>query len=146
MNARVLIAGCGFVGAPLAARLAQRGCDVFALRRSEAVAPRGVRPVRADLARIETLGVLPEAIDVIVYMAGPSAPIEAAYRAALDIKPSECRTLNNLGVLLLEHNQLDEAVECFRRGSYLREIRYHMETIFRPGRHITCQIYDFTVF
>ena len=27
-----------------------------------------------------------------------------------------CRTLNNLGVLLLEHNQLDEAVECFRRG------------------------------
>jgi nucleoside-diphosphate-sugar epimerase len=82
MNARVLIAGCGFVGAPLAERLAQRGCDVFALRRSEAVAPRGVRPVRADLARIETLGVLPEAIDVIVYMAGPSAPIEAAYRAA----------------------------------------------------------------
>ena len=41
---------------------------------------------------------------------------EAAYRAALDIEPTECRTLNNLGVLLLEHNRLDEALECFRRG------------------------------
>jgi nucleoside-diphosphate-sugar epimerase len=80
MGARVLIAGCGFVGAPLAERLAERGCDVFALRRSALPAPRGVRSVRADLSKIETLDVLPEGLDVIVYMAGPAAPTEVGYR------------------------------------------------------------------
>lgn len=82
MSARVLIAGCGFVGAPLAERLAERGCDVFALRRSEVPAPRGVRSVRADLSKIETLDVLPGELDVIIYMAGPAEPTEAGYRTA----------------------------------------------------------------
>ena len=82
MSARVLIAGCGFVGAPLAERLAERGCDVFAMRRSAVAAPRGARLLRADLTKIETLDVLPDGIDVLVYMASPSAPNESAYRAA----------------------------------------------------------------
>jgi len=82
MSARVLIAGCGFVGNRLAERLAKRGCDVFALRRSEAPAPRGARAVCADLARIETLDVLPDRVDVVVYSAGAGEPSESAYRAA----------------------------------------------------------------
>jgi nucleoside-diphosphate-sugar epimerase len=82
MSARVLIAGCGFVGNQLAEQLAERGCNVFALRRSDRAAPRGAQAVRADLARIETLGALPERIDIVIYTAGASEPSEAAYRAA----------------------------------------------------------------
>ena len=55
MGERVLIAGCGFVGERLARRLVARGCEVFALRRSEVELPAGVEPVHADLARIESL-------------------------------------------------------------------------------------------
>jgi nucleoside-diphosphate-sugar epimerase len=82
MGTRVLIAGCGFVGTPLAERLAARGCDVFALRRSDAPAPPGAQAVRADLARIETLDVLPDGIGTVVYTAGAGGPSEAAYREA----------------------------------------------------------------
>jgi len=82
MGDRVLIAGCGFVGTRLAERLAQRGCDVFALRRGEVRPPPGVRPLRADLSRLETLDCLPLDIDVVVYAAGAGAPSEEAYRAA----------------------------------------------------------------
>lgn len=82
MSTRVLIAGCGFVGNRLAERLAEGGCDVFALRRSEGPAPRGARAVCADLARIETLDVLPERVEIVVYTAGASESSEAAYRAA----------------------------------------------------------------
>jgi len=82
MGERVLIAGCGFVGERLARRLVARGCEVFALRRREAVLPDGVEAVRADLSRIETLGVLPDKIDVVVYAASAGAPTERAYREA----------------------------------------------------------------
>jgi len=82
MSARILIAGCGFVGSRLAERLAERNCDVFALRRSAGTAPRGSRGIVADLSRIETLDALPEALDVVVYSAGAGAPSEEAYRAA----------------------------------------------------------------
>jgi len=82
MSQRVLIAGCGFVGTSLAERLARRGCEVFALRRSEFRPPPGVRALRADLSRVETLESLPLDIDVVVYAAGAGAPTEEAYRAA----------------------------------------------------------------
>ena len=99
MGARVLIAGCGFVGTPLAGRLAQRGCDVFALRRGDVRPPPGVRPLRADLSRIETLDCLPLDIDAVVYTAGAGAPTEAAYRSAyLDGVDRLFRVLRERGV------------------------------------------------
>ena len=82
MSKRVLIAGCGFVGTSLAERMARQDCEVFALRRSEFRPPPGVRPLRADLSRVETLAALPLDIDVVVYAAGAGAPTEEAYRAA----------------------------------------------------------------
>lgn len=79
--ARVLIAGCGYVGSELAARLADVGHRVHGLRRRPHGLPAGVVPVAADLTRPETLVGLPEA-DVVFYTAAADGPGESAYRAA----------------------------------------------------------------
>ena len=77
---RVLIAGCGYVGAALAERLAQRGHEVFALRRSDR-APLGARLLRADLLRPESLSQLPDDVSTVFYTAAPDAGSEDTYRA-----------------------------------------------------------------
>ncbi|MCE5234286.1 MAG: NAD-dependent epimerase/dehydratase family protein [Mizugakiibacter sp.] len=77
---RVLIAGCGDVGARLAARLVARGDAVWGLRRSARALPPGVRPLRADLADPATLRALPGGITQLVYAATPDVREEAAYR------------------------------------------------------------------
>jgi nucleoside-diphosphate-sugar epimerase len=45
----VLVAGCGYVGARLAALLAEEGETVFGLKRTPAGLPPGVRPISADV-------------------------------------------------------------------------------------------------
>lgn len=87
---RVLIAGCGYVGRALGARLAGAGAEVWGLSRSaaEAAMPPGVRPIAADLADPATLRDLPEELDDAVYAvsAGGSTPeaYEAAYLRGLE--------------------------------------------------------------
>ena len=85
---RVLIAGCGYIGAPTGKRLVERGCTVFGLRRSQAKLPAGVELVRGDLSRLDSLGSLPEGIDTVIYAAGAGASDEAAYRAVYMDGPS----------------------------------------------------------
>ncbi|MCP4039781.1 MAG: SDR family oxidoreductase [bacterium] len=80
--ARVLIAGCGYVGTALAEMLVADGHEVFALKRDPSDLPPGLHPVRADLALPETLGALPAAIDYIFYTAGATGSDEDAYRSA----------------------------------------------------------------
>jgi len=80
--ARVLIAGCGYVGAALGARLALAPHEVWGLRRRNASLPVGVRPIVADLAVPRSLRELPPRLDVVVYMASAGGPDEALYRAA----------------------------------------------------------------
>ena len=76
---RILVAGCGYVGAALAAARTAAGDTVHALRRSEAAPPAGARALRADLTRPETLEGLP-AVDAVVFAPTPDTPDEAGYR------------------------------------------------------------------
>jgi nucleoside-diphosphate-sugar epimerase len=87
----VLIAGCGYVGARLAALLAEEGEDpVFGLKRDPAGLPAGVRPIAADVtdpAGLRTalgaaLGAAGDGPLEVVYAVSPSGGSEDAYRAA----------------------------------------------------------------
>lgn len=79
---RILIAGCGYVGTALAAELAARGHRVWGLRRSAGSLPGRTRALRADVTRPETLDVLPDGLDAVVYAVSSSASTEAGYRSA----------------------------------------------------------------
>ena len=77
--ARVLIAGCGWLGGALGVALAGRGDAVWGLRRNAALLPDAVRPIEADLDDPRTLAALPGPFDVVVYAAAPEAADEASY-------------------------------------------------------------------
>ncbi len=80
---RVLIAGCGYVGAPLGALLAAQGLAVWGLNRAPRTLPPGVTPLRADLTRPAQLeGLLPADLDAVVFLVSPSEGTEAAYSEA----------------------------------------------------------------
>ena len=80
--ARVLIAGCGYVGTALAERLAGAGHQVFALRRSAAEWPAGIVPIRADLSDIDSLRSLPPSLDFVFYAASADGGDDRSYRSA----------------------------------------------------------------
>src|SRR5262249_51312038 len=61
--ARVLIAGCGYVGTALAAQLLVEGHEVWTLRRSLTPPPRGAVGIRADLTDVDALRCLPPRLD-----------------------------------------------------------------------------------
>ncbi len=75
-----LIAGCGYVGSALAARLVARGERVIALTRSGRALPEGVTPLRASLPD-EDLS-LPREIERVVYAVAPDERSDAAYERA----------------------------------------------------------------
>jgi nucleoside-diphosphate-sugar epimerase len=79
--AHVLIAGCGYIGIALGARLAAEGHAVWGLRRSAEGLPPSIRPVVADLTAPETLRYVPPELDVIFYTAAPNGSDDAAYQA-----------------------------------------------------------------
>jgi nucleoside-diphosphate-sugar epimerase len=80
--ARVLIAGCGYVGAVLGRALAEESHDVWGLRRRVAPLPGGILPVVADLGLAASLADLPPDLDYVFYMASPGGFEEALYRTA----------------------------------------------------------------
>jgi len=81
--ARVLIAGCGYVGTALALRLARSGHTTFALRRRPQGIEGGVRELAGDLARPASLAaVVPEPVDAVCYTAASDSSDPDAYRAA----------------------------------------------------------------
>jgi len=81
----VLIAGCGYVGLQLGARLVDAGHSVAGLRRPGSdpspLRQRGIEPLHADLSKLEELERLPSAWDWVVDCAAPSDGGEAAYRS-----------------------------------------------------------------
>jgi len=82
MTERVLLAGCGDLGLRVAQRLLAQGAEVFALRRSPpADAGDGLRWLRGDLTRPDTLRDLPSGLSQVVFSPTPGARDEAAYRA-----------------------------------------------------------------
>ena len=80
--AKVLIAGCGYVGSALGAALVADGDVVYGLRRRVVSLPAGVQPIEADLAVPKTLRDLPDGLDFVVYAASPGGPDDALYRTA----------------------------------------------------------------
>lgn len=79
---RILVAGCGFVGAALARRLASENHEVWGLRRSPKELPPGVRPLAADLCQPESLRNLPPELDFVFYTASADSSAAEAYRSA----------------------------------------------------------------
>ena len=81
---RVLIVGCGYVGAALGAALVQSGHQVFGLRRrpeaDAALTQMGLVPFHADFTREEELRRLPGPFDWVVNTAAPSEGDAAGYR------------------------------------------------------------------
>jgi nucleoside-diphosphate-sugar epimerase len=80
--ARVLIAGCGYVGEALAERLVGEGHVVWTLRRSATAPPRGATGIRADLTDVDALRGLPAGLEYVVYTAAADATDDRSYRSA----------------------------------------------------------------
>lgn len=81
--ARILIAGCGYVGCALGEELAGRGDEVFGLRRDPSGLPASIRPVAANLLDGETLAErIPPDLDAVVYAASAAGFSDVEYRAA----------------------------------------------------------------
>jgi len=79
---RILIAGCGDVGARLGLLLAREGHEVFGLRRRPARLPPAITGIAADLGDRESLGALPGDLDLLYYTAAAERSTEEAYRRA----------------------------------------------------------------
>ena len=80
--ARILIAGCGYVGSALGERLVGEYHEVWGLRRNPRSLPDGVEPIEADLAEPDALKVLPPQLDFVCYLASPGGAVDALYRRA----------------------------------------------------------------
>ncbi len=79
--ARILIVGCGYVGAELGGVLLTAGHEVWGMRRDATSLPQGIHALRADVTRRDGLAALPERIDFVVYAVGAKARDEQSYRA-----------------------------------------------------------------
>ena len=82
MSERILIAGCGRLGARLGQTLAAAGHQVFGLRRFPASLPDGIEPVAANLLEDPLPAVLPSALDRVYYILTPPSYDDAGYQAA----------------------------------------------------------------
>lgn len=84
--ARVLIAGCGYLGSALGARLLSESRpephSVWGLRRRAGALPAGLRAIEADLSIPSTLREIPGDLDFVVYAVAPAGPDDPLYRAA----------------------------------------------------------------
>lgn len=80
MTERILIAGCGDLGADLGAWLAQAGHEVYGLRRRPEPLPAPLNTLQADLTQADSLRSIPRDWDVVYFIATPGAYNEAAYR------------------------------------------------------------------
>ena len=83
--ARVVIAGCGYVGVSLGEMLASDGHEVWGIRRDPSGLPPAIQPIVGDFCRPDTLADIPERVDYAVYAAAPEvasqADAQGAYRA-----------------------------------------------------------------
>ncbi|HKG20930.1 MAG TPA: SDR family oxidoreductase [Blastocatellia bacterium] len=80
--AKVLIAGCGYVGTALGNLLSADRHAVWGLRRNVEGLPPSVRPLAADLTEPETLASLPPNLDFVFYTAAARGPDDEAYHRA----------------------------------------------------------------
>lgn len=80
--ARVLIAGCGYVGTRLAELLVADGDDVFGMKRTPRDLPLGVVPIAVDVTDPVSLDAVPGGLDLLVYAVSPGGGDAERYREA----------------------------------------------------------------
>jgi nucleoside-diphosphate-sugar epimerase len=78
---RTAIVGCGYVGTALATLLAERGHEVYGVRRTPTPSRDGLRFLAADVSRPQSLR-WPEGLTHLVYAISADGSTEEAYRAA----------------------------------------------------------------
>lgn len=113
---RILIVGCGYVGASLAELLVSAGHTVFGLRRRVGELPAGVHPVVADVTKPDTLTTLPDGIDAVVYAAAAGGFDETRYHAAYVEGP-----LNVVRALAERSHPVNRFVFVSSTGVYAQE-------------------------
>lgn len=82
-RARVLIAGCGYVGSEAASLLHRQGAEVFAARRTASFRHPTATPVALDLIAGD-LDALPPDLDAVVWAVSPTPDPEGYRRAYVD--------------------------------------------------------------
>ncbi|MCC6490182.1 MAG: SDR family oxidoreductase [Candidatus Hydrogenedentes bacterium] len=113
---KTLIAGCGYVGTALAARLVAEGHEVWALRRTPGPLPEGVEALSADLMDPSTLAVIPEGLDFVFYTAAAGGYEEPRYRAAYVEGPR-----NLLDALASQRQDLKRVLFTSSTGVYAQQ-------------------------
>ena len=82
---RILVAGCGYVGARLAEQQSADGAEVFGLRRQPKGLHPAITPIVADLLDVDSLRRIPDQLDAVVYAAAADGRSDDAYHAIYDI-------------------------------------------------------------
>jgi len=80
--AQVVIAGCGYVGNELAQILQEDGHEVFGIRRDPSKLASGIRAIKGDVAKPESLGPAPKRVEYAVFAVSADEGTENAYRHA----------------------------------------------------------------
>ncbi|HXV37483.1 MAG TPA: SDR family oxidoreductase [Myxococcota bacterium] len=80
--AKILIAGCGYVGEALGKLLLADGHEVWGLRRNPRSLPAGIASIAADLTQASDLRDLPAGLDCVFYLVSPNGSEDALYRHA----------------------------------------------------------------
>jgi len=104
----VLVAGCGWLGTVVAARLLARGDRVTGIRtdpaRAEALRALGIDPLALDLADPASAGRIPEGVEAILALQAAQGGGEPAYRRAyLEANATLLLAARRLGLRALVH-------------------------------------------
>ena len=82
--ARILVAGCGDIGAAAGRALATDGHDVVGLKRHPPETDDGITYIQADLSRAADLRSVGAGFDLVVYILSPGDRSEEAYRRVFE--------------------------------------------------------------
>ena len=124
--ARVLIAGCGYVGSALAQRLVADGDRVFALRRRTEGLPQAFQPIAADLCDPNSLMDLPP-VEVLVY-----TPQE--WDSMLASGGSFARSVQREGRVLYERETEPQRGAAVAQRVHCRQVRATERALPESGR------------
>jgi nucleoside-diphosphate-sugar epimerase len=104
----VLVAGCGWLGTAVAARLLERGDRVTGVRsapaRAEALRPLGIEPLVLDLADPAAAGRIPDGVEAILALQAAGAGPEGYRRAYLEANATLLRAARRLGLAALVYS------------------------------------------
>lgn len=80
--AKILFAGCGYIGTQLGTQLSAAGHQCYGLRRQCNQLPKAIQGLQGDVTQPETLAQLPEGLDYVFVTLTPGGFNEACYQKA----------------------------------------------------------------